>query len=581
MIFFQEILDRYAAAVISQSHWLLLGLLAFIVLGVQAIRRQWNGTLFFMVIVLTLALGWAWHLRWLCDDAFISFRYAKNLVEGHGLVFNVGEKVEGYTNFLWTLLMALMIFLKQDPGQASLILSLIFFAGTLLLVFRMVRLFSSSQDSFSSSVVLAPILLGANYIFASYATSGLETMFATFLITAAVERAFVRKFFVSGLLAVAALLAHPDHALFYFSLGLVLLLDSERRKGIVFYGIPFLFIYTPYFLIRWHYYGDFWPNTYYAKSGGDFYWGQGVIYLFASVFGGGLWSLLPLLFYELSHCRKNFLSRYVFIATPLYLLYVAKIGGDFMYGRLLCPLIPAWIVLAEIGLRRLLLARYRLLAFPALILLVFTILPVRLIQPWEKKWFLADERTFYELQSFSPIRVGMTYFGWSEILKRHFVDHHLFPLFAVDCVGMVGYYTGLPLIDNFGLTDRTVAHQAITVRGRPGHEKFSTPEYIKSRGAALSEHPVYVEPYSSLTRISLEGVVFHIVFYDTKLLSILGNQPGVQFIDFSNYLNDYLFNSSLKTSEQIRRDFTFFKEYYFSKNEDPERHQLLSQLAGI
>lgn len=41
------------------------------------------------------------------DDAFISCRYARNLAEGHGLVYNVGERVEGYTNFLWTVLVAL------------------------------------------------------------------------------------------------------------------------------------------------------------------------------------------------------------------------------------------------------------------------------------------------------------------------------------------------------------------------------------------------------------------------------------------------------------------------------------------
>ncbi|MDP6931537.1 MAG: hypothetical protein QGG40_01415, partial [Myxococcota bacterium] len=43
------------------------------------------------------------------DDTFISLRYARNLVEGHGLVFNPGEPVEGYTNFLWTLLLAFVI----------------------------------------------------------------------------------------------------------------------------------------------------------------------------------------------------------------------------------------------------------------------------------------------------------------------------------------------------------------------------------------------------------------------------------------------------------------------------------------
>ena len=52
-------------------------------------------------------LAWLVSLSWwLTDDAFISFRYARNLLEGHGLVFNPGERVEGYTNFLWVLELA-------------------------------------------------------------------------------------------------------------------------------------------------------------------------------------------------------------------------------------------------------------------------------------------------------------------------------------------------------------------------------------------------------------------------------------------------------------------------------------------
>ena len=52
-------------------------------------------------------LGWLSSVAWfLTDDAFISFRYTRNLLEGHGLVFNPGEYVEGYTNFLWILELA-------------------------------------------------------------------------------------------------------------------------------------------------------------------------------------------------------------------------------------------------------------------------------------------------------------------------------------------------------------------------------------------------------------------------------------------------------------------------------------------
>src|SRR5215208_1233784 len=65
------------------------------------------------------------------DDAFISFRYAANLAHGHGLVFNPGERVEGYTDFLWTVLIAAFMKVGIDPGQVAL---LIFLASSSALV---------------------------------------------------------------------------------------------------------------------------------------------------------------------------------------------------------------------------------------------------------------------------------------------------------------------------------------------------------------------------------------------------------------------------------------------------------------
>jgi len=68
-------------------------------------------------MIFTRAAGFFWFLAamtllvihgltfgFVVDDAFISFRYAQNLLDGHGLVFNPGEQVEGYSNLLWILL---------------------------------------------------------------------------------------------------------------------------------------------------------------------------------------------------------------------------------------------------------------------------------------------------------------------------------------------------------------------------------------------------------------------------------------------------------------------------------------------
>ena len=75
-----------------------------------------------VVIVLLLLpwlalLGWLTSVGWfITDDAFISFRYVRNLLDGHGLVFNPGEYVEGYTNFLWVLELAAILAPAGDPA---------------------------------------------------------------------------------------------------------------------------------------------------------------------------------------------------------------------------------------------------------------------------------------------------------------------------------------------------------------------------------------------------------------------------------------------------------------------------------
>ena len=69
------------------------------------------------LVAATVAWGVSAALRdaWTCDDAYIVFRYAKNLVDGLGLVFNAGERVEGFTNFLWVLWTAPAFALGVDP----------------------------------------------------------------------------------------------------------------------------------------------------------------------------------------------------------------------------------------------------------------------------------------------------------------------------------------------------------------------------------------------------------------------------------------------------------------------------------
>src|SRR5437868_7084707 len=91
----------------------------------------------------------AYLCRFVQDDAYISFRYAKNFAEGHGLVFNIGGHTEGYSNFLWTLIMSLPIRLRVDPAAASIGIGLALYPFTLAACFLLLR---ASTRSFAWSL---------------------------------------------------------------------------------------------------------------------------------------------------------------------------------------------------------------------------------------------------------------------------------------------------------------------------------------------------------------------------------------------------------------------------------------------
>ena len=176
-------------------------------------------------------LVWAWQLRWLSDDAFISFRYARNWVDGEGLVFNHGERVEGYTNFLWVLMLAIPYRLGLDIPTMAVIFCLASQVGVLIMTTRLVK--QLAPDGKPVTVSLAAGVLACSYLTGTYATGGLRTTFGAFMVLCAIDFARRDKLLASGLCGIAATMAHPDHAIFYVALGGVLLLRRTRFKQLL------------------------------------------------------------------------------------------------------------------------------------------------------------------------------------------------------------------------------------------------------------------------------------------------------------------------------------------------------------
>src|SRR5437868_4995961 len=113
-----------------------------------------------------------WYLNCVAEDAYISFRFARNLARGHGLVWNVGEPpVEGYTNFLWVLLCAGAYRLGLDLPRFSQWAGIISASGVLAYVFR----FGRQLLAMSAGWALTACALVAAGPLACWAGSGMET----------------------------------------------------------------------------------------------------------------------------------------------------------------------------------------------------------------------------------------------------------------------------------------------------------------------------------------------------------------------------------------------------------------------
>src|SRR5258706_5167871 len=129
---------------------------------------------------------YALNLSFVQDDSFITYRYVKNFTDGSGLVFNIGERVEGYTCFLWVILLSAVKKLGFNFISVSQTLGVIFSMLTLLFTYNISsRIFPKGRDGFYNSIfsILAVILLFSNGAFAYWAVSGMETGMFAFLLT--------------------------------------------------------------------------------------------------------------------------------------------------------------------------------------------------------------------------------------------------------------------------------------------------------------------------------------------------------------------------------------------------------------
>lgn len=447
------------------------------------------------------------------DDAYISFRYARNLVEGHGLVFNPGERVEGYTNFLWTVLLAGTMAAGADPVSAAEILAALAAAGTMLLLALVARRLLRPPLA-APATFLPPLLFAALGSQARHVISGMETLLFVFLVFAGFacllwrwqpSRAEEpgpgevgrRAAVLAGPVFALAAMTRPEGIL-YTAIGGVMALVEARPAGADHPGAGsprvtprarltvaarfvggFLLLYLPYTLWRVTYYGHLLPNTFHAKVAGppSEVLARGWEYLTRIP---GEWPVLPvvaLAALALPALRRDRLWAWLLGVVLACCASFVLLGGDFLiyFGpRMLMPGLPFALLLAAEGLRRSAAALpWRRVGQSVAVGALVALALHALWRPWPR-WggplggIASTQRTLHVI---------------GEWLNRQSPEG---AVVATGAAGIVPYVTGWRTVDMYGLVDEHIAHHAEFDPRMPAAHAKSDPVYV------LEQRPDYL-----------------------------------------------------------------------------------------
>lgn len=441
---------------------------------------------------------------WISDDAFITFRSVQNFVAGHGPVWNLSERVQSFSHPLWMLSLSAISLVTREVYYSATALGIgVSLAAVLLVLIVSAR--SVKSGSSVLAVFVAWLLLTCSRAFVDYSTSGLENPLTHLLVVLFFWRATspcrtYRDHLILGLIAALGATNRHDTVLIFIP---VLLANLVTRGWFRILGV-YLVAGLPFFL--WEafsvaYYGFPFPNTAYAKLSTGLPLAdllrQGSFYYLDVVKNDPI-TIVVIATGLLSACFGDRRVRLPLgLGLLLYLIYILRIGGDFMGGRFVsAPFILSLCLLASSRL-----FAWKWIAVPSLILTVAATLffpqspwrtgpdprPQSNISDIADRHGIADERAFYyrELGLIPVMKRGGLRPEYEFVRIGHKIKASECRVALIETAGVTGVEMG-PAVhgsDMFALTDPLLARlPAIqTAHWRIGHFSRRIPlGYIES-----------------------------------------------------------------------------------------------------
>ncbi|WP_115685714.1 hypothetical protein [Corynebacterium senegalense] len=476
-----------------------------------------------------------WQRRWISDDGLIVLRTVRNLLAGNGPVFNAGERVEANTSTLWQYLITLFGWLPgvRLEDVAMWLALLLTTAGAVVATRASARFWGTATVVVPFGVILYFALPPAR----DFATSGLEWGLCLFWLSAwwallvawaqpSGRRAALPVGYFLAFWAGLSWLVRPEFALYGGVTGFVLLAHSPRRwAGILAAALP---VPAAYQIFRMGYYGLLTPHTAVAKSAADSEWAQGFGYAWDFLAPYALWApLIVALAFGVwllrgERGRSRVIVLLVVGCALVHVLYVLRVGGDFMHARmLLLPLFALLLPVLTVPARpATALAAAAAVVWAGVVIVRGHPLPDDLERRSADTLGIVDEREFWTMavrrESGNPPRHAEDFLGsklmgnWPDALSesqangaaqmivgRVSRDPETFawfyrPRFTSDSdlqelpltaylinLGMTGMNSGLDVrvLDTVGLSTPLAARMPRDPDGRVGHDKHLIPEW--------------------------------------------------------------------------------------------------------
>ncbi|MFH1198471.1 MAG: hypothetical protein V1720_22400 [bacterium] len=560
------------------------------------------------------------------DDAFISFRYVQNFVHGNGLVFNIGENVEGITSLLWVLLLSVFVYFRIDVVVIGQILSVGFGLLTIYSVYFLAKRIVAAivnnvqlKDDEKRKIFLTEFfsLLPAIFItfmgaFRYWVISGMEfTMFISFVTLGLYRYLFERERnipnYISIIFFTLASLTRPEGILIF---GLILLhkwyfifttrdkstsvkemFSKENLYSYSIFVIPNLIV----LIIRLFYYGYPLPNTFYAKTGFSFVYitaGLEYTYKFAkSYLVYGLIFILPFYLIKRKNIRFEFTLLYTLIIG--YTLYLIIIGGDvlpaYRFFLPIAPMIFTLFALVTYDFYELLIEKVKKINSLMAILIIIILIGGINYYNYYKTSPELTRQIFMENELIKKMQATGLWLNE----KQQYTPETL--TVAASTIGAISYFSGnVKIIDLLGLTDEVIAHNPKPIEQISGKEvgwkeRNYNVDYVLSRKPDYIIFSTGIKPSAYAERALFTSEEFLINYYNYFVAYYDGlsnvvykrkpvDEKALYFSKYPpnpNYSHDFvaLFNKALnmikdstKYAEVIQtaNDMIKIAPYYFS-----------------